>query len=70
MTNCCDDYGDCNQGRNCPARVAKAKPVMRVADPLPVSVWREQVDRLAYWVLMGILGLMWLALLSAVVSCA
>jgi hypothetical protein len=50
--------------------VAKAKPFMRAADPLPTSMWREQVDRLAYWVLMGILGLMWLALLSAVVSCA
>jgi hypothetical protein len=70
MTNCCDDYGNCNQGRDCPARVAKAKPFMKAADPLPTSMWREQVDRLAYWVLMGILGLMWLALLSAVISCA
>jgi hypothetical protein len=33
--NCCD-Y-DCNQGRDCPARVAKARPVMRAADPLPPS---------------------------------
>jgi len=21
--NCCDEYGDCRQGRDCPARVAK-----------------------------------------------
>jgi hypothetical protein len=20
MTNCCDDYGNCNQGRDCPIR--------------------------------------------------
>ncbi len=33
--NCCD-Y-DCVQGRNCPARVAKCKPVMRAADALPPS---------------------------------
>lgn len=24
--NCCNDYGDCNQGRNCPARAAKTPP--------------------------------------------
>ena len=21
--NCCDDYGNCQQGRNCPVRIAK-----------------------------------------------
>ena len=33
--NCCD-Y-DCEQGRDCPARVAKCKPVMLAAEPLPPS---------------------------------
>jgi len=55
--NCCDEhcanYG-CNQGRDCPARVAKAKPVMRAADPLPPSVWRYQLKRLAYWMLAAV----------------
>lgn len=49
--NCCNGYGDCRQGRDCPARVAKAKPVMKAADALPPSVWRYQVRRLAYWML-------------------
>lgn len=70
MTNCCDDYGNCKQGRDCPARVARAKPVMWAAEPLPTSIWRDQLRRLAYWMLMGICGLLWLAFISAVVSCA
>jgi hypothetical protein len=53
--NCCTN--DCNQGRECPARVAKAKPVMKAADPLPPSVWRCQLKKLAYWVLLWVLGL-------------
>lgn len=47
--NCCSN--DCQQGRNCPVRVAKARPVMRAADPLPPSIWRYQLKRLAYWML-------------------
>jgi hypothetical protein len=53
--NCCTN--DCNEGRDCPARVAKAKPVMKAAEPLPPSVWRYQLRKLAYWVLLGVLGL-------------
>ena len=63
--NCCDEhcanYG-CNQGRYCPvrvakampAKVAKARPVMRAAAPLPPSVWRYQLKRLAYWMLAAV----------------
>lgn len=57
MSNCCDDYGNCNQGRDCPVRVATYRPMMKAADPLPPSIWRHQVKRLAYWMLMAILGL-------------
>lgn len=49
--NCCNGYGDCRQGRDCPARVAKARPVMKAADPLPDSIWRYQLRRRAYWML-------------------
>ena len=55
--NCCNDFGDCNQGRDCPVRVAKYKPVMMAADPLPPSVWRDQLKRLGYWMLMAVIGL-------------
>ena len=55
--NCCNDFGDCNQGRDCPVRVAKYKPVMMAADPLPPSIWRDQLRRLGYWMLMAVIGL-------------
>ena len=57
---CCDDYGNCNQGRDCPVRVARIGQRMKSADPLPPSIWREQLKRLGYWMLMAVLGLtMW-----------
>ena len=30
MTNCCDDYGNCRQGRDCPVRTGKAERIERV----------------------------------------
>jgi hypothetical protein len=63
---CCDEYCanyGCNQGRNCPVRVAKYKPVMRAADPLPPSIWRQQLRYLAEWVLLSIAGVVWVAFL-------
>lgn len=56
MTNCCD--GDCHQGRNCPLRVARVGQRMKTADSLPPSIWRNQLRRLAYWMLMALIGLM------------
>lgn len=55
--NCCNDFGDCTQNRDCPVRVAKYKPVMLAADPLPPSIWRQQLKRLGYWMLMAVIGL-------------
>lgn len=65
MTNCCDDYGNCNQGRDCPVRVVRIGQRMKSADPLPLSIWRQQLKRLGYWVLIGILGMLWMAFLVA-----
>lgn len=55
MRYCCND--NCNQGRDCPIRVARVGQRMKTADPLPPSIWRHQLRRLGYWVLMAVLGL-------------
>lgn len=64
--NCCD-Y-NCNQGRDCPARVAKVGQRVHGPELLPASVWRYQLKRLARWMLVAILGLFWLAFLVACVA--
>ena len=56
MPNCCDEYGNCTQAQGCPVRVATYHPVMRAADPLPPSVWRDQLKRMACWVGLVLLG--------------
>jgi hypothetical protein len=48
-----------------PTTVAKVGRKTHAADPLPPSIWREQLKRLGYWVLMGILGMLWMAFLVA-----
>ena len=53
--NCCD-Y-DCNQGRDCPARVAKCKPVMLAAEPLPPPKWRLGLRVWTWWMLAAAVAL-------------
>ena len=50
--NCCD-Y-DCHQGRDCPARVAKAKPVMWAAAPLMESRSKHHLRLLCAWMLRAV----------------
>ena len=38
---------------------------MLAPERLPPTVWRRQVKTLAYWALMAILGLFWVAFLLA-----
>ncbi len=64
--NCCDE--DCHQGRNCPVRVAKVGQRLHGPELLPASVWRYQLKRVAWWFVLGILGLFWLAFLLACVA--
>jgi hypothetical protein len=50
-------------------KMTKHRPVMRAADPLPPSVWRVYLRYLAKWMLISILGLLWLAFLTTCVYC-
>jgi len=57
--NCCDEYGNCRQGRDCPVRVARA------AQPL---IPKRVLGRFFYWLLMAVLGLVWMAFVAIVVA--
>lgn len=63
--NCCDEYGDCRQGRDCPVRVAKVgQRYPKYPQPYPTSIWRRHLKALARFFLLGILGwLIWVPLL-------
>ena len=67
--NCCNEYGDCRQGRDCPARVAKGKPVMLAAEPLPPSPAPRYLKNLAKWMLIVLavvlVSCMWIGLIAA-----
>jgi hypothetical protein len=52
--NCCDEYGDCRQGRDCPVRVAKVGRKDHAPAPLPASFWRAYLKHLAKWMLIAI----------------
>ena len=44
--NCCDSYGNCNQGRNCPVRCKSS------ATPKHVDAWRINLrGKYVTWVL-------------------
>ena len=51
--NCCDEYGNCRQGRDCPVRIARA---------FPPSISKRLFRRFFHWLLTASLGLLWLAL--------
>lgn len=56
--NCCDDYGNCNQGPNCPVRVAKVKQrYAKYPEGKYVPYLNRHLKALAYWMLMALIGL-------------
>jgi hypothetical protein len=56
--NCCDEYGNCNQGRECPARVAKIKQrYPKYPDGKYQPYLNRHLKSLAYWMLMALIGL-------------
>ena len=51
--NCCDEFGDCRQGRDCPVRRQRAYPATLPPD-LPVwpdrrakPIWRQRLSAVA-----------------------
>jgi hypothetical protein len=66
--NCCDQFGNCNQGRDCPVRVARVGQKMHGPEPLRGAGWRHHLKRFAYWLLTGLVGIaVWTLLLYLVV---
>lgn len=68
MKSCCDEYCSthgCNQGRDCPVRVARIGRRHPASEPLPPSAWREQLKQLAKWVLRAIVLLMFAMAIAA-----
>lgn len=63
--NCCD-Y-ECNQGRNCPARMAKIGQRMHGPDPLPPSSWRDKLQHLARWLLVCV-AMLWMAAFTLLIA--
>lgn len=54
--NCCDDYGNCRQGRDCPIRVAHVGArYPKYAEPLFTSTTDQKMKMLVKWVLVAIL---------------
>lgn len=66
--NCCDEYGECNQGRNCPVRVAKVGRKDHAAAPLPASFWRVYLKHLAKCMLICIAVLFAAAIATGVAN--
>jgi hypothetical protein len=54
--NCCDDYGNCQQGPYCPVRkpvtVAKIGQRWPGPEPLPATSWRAYLGYLAFAMLL------------------
>lgn len=62
---CCNNQ--CEQGRACPAKVARIGRKDYAREELPPSIWRLQLRRLAIWMLIC-LALMFSAALVGVLA--
>ena len=62
--NCCDEYGDCRQGRDCPVRIERVREAKERLDR-DASPWRRQLRMLVKWMLAAFALLIYMAVLSA-----
>ena len=65
--NCCDEYGNCRQGRDCPVRIERVRQAKERLDR-DANPWRRQLRHLAKWMLAAYLLLIYMAMLAAAVS--
>ena len=66
--NCCNEYGDCRQGRDCPARVAKVKRRVPKYPSAPQGTYlRRNLRHLAKWMLLAIAVMFGTSLAGALV---
>ena len=62
--NCCDEFGNCNQGPNCPVRVAKVgQRYPKHPEPVFVPYVKHQLKALARWFLLAMIGWFFFGLL-------
>jgi hypothetical protein len=59
IVNCCDEYGNCRQGRDCPVRI--------VGNPKS-STFKRLRRRFFYWLMISVFGLLWMAFVAIVVA--
>jgi hypothetical protein len=59
IVNCCDEYGNCRQGHDCPVRIAHASKTL-----LSKRLFR----RFFYWLSIAILGLLWMAFVAILIA--
>jgi len=55
--NCCDEYGDCRQGRDCPARTRRVRAGGPPPDDMPIQMMEEPTHRSDFAAVMIVLGM-------------
>lgn len=57
--NCCNDYGECTQGKNCPIRCTRCEPEEHTASPF---------EQIAYWFPLALSVFLSMLLIAALIG--